>query len=260
MKKKKLYRYTRFSAEVLRAAADKFMLINPGKPLRNEALLCRSDEESWSYDSQEEFFAHYRKINETDFFWLSIERSRLDVTSTGKDTTVEVFGDSRADIESLFYIFEQALPQSCLPESRADPAQNFTVFIGHGRDGSWRQLKDHLQDKHKYDVQTYESGARAGHAIRDILEDLVETSSIALLVFTSEDEQHDGSYRARQNVVHEAGLFQGKLGFPRAIMLVEDGVELFSNVAGIQYIKFGKDKIRESFGDVVATLKREFSN
>jgi len=130
MKKKKLYRYTRFSAEVLRAAADKFMLINPGKPLRNEALLCRSDEESWSYDSQEEFFAHYRKINETDFFWLSIERSRLDVTSTGKDTTVEVFGDSRADIESLFYIFEQALPQSCLPESRADPAQNLQFLLG----------------------------------------------------------------------------------------------------------------------------------
>jgi predicted nucleotide-binding protein len=124
----------------------------------------------------------------------------------------------------------------------------------------WRELKDHLQDKHGISVQAYETGARAGHTIRDILEDLARDSTFAILVFTAEDEQPDGTFRARQNVVHEAGLFQGKLGFSRAIILLEDGVQQFSNIAGIQYIPFSRGNIREAYGDVVATINREFQN
>jgi predicted nucleotide-binding protein len=132
------------------------------------------------------------------------------------------------------------------------------VFIGHGSNAAWRDLKDHLQDKHGFKIEAYETGARAGHTIRDILEEMVTRSSFALLVLTGEDEQPDGQLRARQNVIHEAGLFQGKLGFPRAILLLEDGVEEFSNVHGLQYIKFSKNNIKETYGEVLATLRREF--
>jgi len=74
---------------------------------------------------------------------------------------------------------------------------------------------------------------------------------------TGEDETKDGNLRARQNVVHESGLFQGRLGFSRAIILLEEGTEEFSNIAGLQQIRFSKGKIKESFGDVLAVLKRE---
>ena len=84
-----------------------------------------------------------------------------------------------------------------------------------------------------FPVEAYETGARAGHAIRDILQDMMKASSFALLVMTGEDKLEDGTYRARQNVIHEAGLFQGKLGFSRAIILLEEGVDEFSNLAGI---------------------------
>jgi predicted nucleotide-binding protein len=56
------------------------------------------------------------------------------------------------------------------------------------------------------------TGARAGHTIRDVLEDMLERPSFAVLVMTAEDQTADGESRARQNVVHEVGLFQGKLG------------------------------------------------
>jgi predicted nucleotide-binding protein len=83
---------------------------------------------------------------------------------------------------------------------------------------------------------------------------MVDKSSFATLVMTAEDEQSDGGMRARQNVIHEAGLFQGRLGFPRAILLIEEGVEEFSNVQGVQYIRFAKNNIKETFGEVLATL------
>jgi predicted nucleotide-binding protein len=37
---------------------------------------------------------------------------------------------------------------------------------------------------------------------------------------TAEDEQADGNHHARMNVIHEVGLFQGRLGFERAIVLL----------------------------------------
>ncbi len=104
----------------------------------------------------------------------------------------------------------------------------------------------------------YEVGARAGHTIRDILEEMLKSSSFAVLVMTGEDEGSDGERRARQNVIHELGLFQGRLGFARAIVLLEDGTEEFSNLHGIQQIRFGRGNIKETFGEVVATLRREF--
>ena len=66
------------------------------------------------------------------------------------------------------------------------------IFIGHGRNQAWRDLKDHLTDKHDYRVEAYEAGARAGHTIRDILESMLKDSSFALLVLTKEDETDDG--------------------------------------------------------------------
>jgi predicted nucleotide-binding protein len=122
----------------------------------------------------------------------------------------------------------------------------------------WRDLKDHLQDKHGYQVEAYETGARAGHTIRDILDDLASTASLAFLVHTAEDEQADGTHRPRQNVVHETGLFQGRLGFSRAIALIKEGTEQFSNLQGIDQIRF--TNIKETFGEILAVIRREFGD
>ncbi len=119
-------------------------------------------------------------------------------------------------------------------------------------------MKDHLHDKHGYDIETYEIGARAGHAVRDILQDMLIRSSFAILVMTGEDETQDGKLRARPNVIHEIGLFQGRLGFNRAIVVLEKGTEEFSNIQGIEQIRFDKGNIKETFGDVLAVLRREF--
>jgi predicted nucleotide-binding protein len=45
---------------------------------------------------------------------------------------------------------------------------------------------------------------------------MLDQARFAFLVMTAEDEQADGNHHARMNVIHEVGLFQGRLGFERA--------------------------------------------
>jgi predicted nucleotide-binding protein len=59
------------------------------------------------------------------------------------------------------------------------------------------------------------------------------------------------------NVVHEAGLFQGKLGFRKAILFLEEGCQDFSNVRGLTHIPFPKGKIEAQFHEATKVLKRE---
>lgn len=86
---------------------------------------------------------------------------------------------------------------------------------------------------------------------------MLDEASFAVLILTAEDETASGSKRARQNVIHEAGLFQGRLGFRRAILLIQENLEDFSNVAGLQHIPFVGDRIEQTFYELQRVLKRE---
>ena len=97
----------------------------------------------------------------------------------------------------------------------------------------------------------------AGSTIVKRLNQMLDTASIAFLIMTGEDELPDGKLQARMNVVHEVGLFQGRLGFSRAIVLLEDGCEEFSNISGLVQIRFVKDNIRGVFQDIREVLERE---
>jgi predicted nucleotide-binding protein len=262
LQKNKTYDGVRFPADVLREAASTIIgfAASLEKVLTEKVLRVEHDDAEWRHDDFEEFFADYRKYKNRAYFSVYGSGFDLTVSISSRSADVSVKAPSRSEIEAVFDIFEKNVDSAQLPAlpKRSVVKVQPVVFIGHGRSTLWRDLKDHLQDKHGIKVSAYESGARAGHTIRDILEEMVRESSFALLVLTGEDEQADGKLRARQNVVHETGLFQGRLGFSRAIMLLEEGTEDFSNVHGIQQIRFAKGNIKETFGEVLATLKREF--
>ena len=86
---------------------------------------------------------------------------------------------------------------------------------------------------------------------------MLDDAVFAFLVMTAEDELADGKKVARANVVHEAGLFQGRLGFERAIILLEEGCDEFSNIVGITPIRFPKGNIKAQFEEVRRVLERE---
>jgi len=131
------------------------------------------------------------------------------------------------------------------------------VFVGHGRSPIWRELRDFIRDRLGLPVDEFNSVPVAGVATTARLNELLDAASFAFLIMTAEDELADGKLSARLNVVHEVGLFQGRLGFTRAIVLLEEGCEEFSNIHGLGQIRFPKGNISARFEDIRAVLERE---
>lgn len=130
------------------------------------------------------------------------------------------------------------------------------IFIGHGRSKLWARLQVYIKDDLSLQTSTFEDKSRTSETIINILSQLLDESSFAILIMTAEDEMVDGEIRARQNVIHEAGLFQGRLGFDKVIILKQDSVEEFSNIAGLQYIPFSGDNIEQTFYELQRKLKK----
>jgi len=131
------------------------------------------------------------------------------------------------------------------------------VFLGHGRSRVWRDLKDFLQDRLKLSWDEFNRVPVAGVTNVARLSEMLDAAAIAFLVMTAEDEMADGALQARMNVIHEAGLFQGRLGFSRAVVMLEEGCEEFSNIAGLGQIRFPRGNISAAFEEVRRVLERE---
>lgn len=131
------------------------------------------------------------------------------------------------------------------------------IFIGHGHSHAWRDLKDFIKDRLNLDWDEFNRESAAGKATKERLEEMLESASFAFLVMTAEHEHEDSTLHARENVIHEIGLFQGRLGFRRAIVLLEEGCQEFSNITGVGQIRFPKGNIKAAFEDIRLVLERE---
>ena len=261
MEKSIKYLFTKFSQEVIQLCLEKMDLFakEEGKKGISNYLTITYGNESWRHDNEAEFFTDYfRDVDYAHFSRRYYDGTyKLNLTFNNSSSIVEIVAPHRSEIEELHQVFLKNSEKCLLPQKMRINEEETIIFLGHGKSSLWRELKDHLQDKHNYKIEAYEVGARAGHTIRDILEEMLGKSSIAFIVMTAEDKDSDGVFHARENVIHELGLFQGKLGFHKAIAIVEEGTHEFSNINGIQQLRFTKGNIKEIFGDVIATLKRE---
>jgi predicted nucleotide-binding protein len=129
------------------------------------------------------------------------------------------------------------------------------IFISFG----WNEvlkikLKDFLRDSLHRKILILEEQPDLGKTVIEKLEAASLRCSSAIILMSADDLQIDGGVRARQNVVHELGFFQGKYGRDRVILLVEKGVEICSNISGIVRIEFDKAHFEECFERVRINL------
>ncbi len=194
-----------------------------------------------------------------NFWWAEGEASLGQNWTTGDfDTWLErkihlkAFGVEfrRIDIEKI-------LPAKVLTRESKRVSIGNKVFIGHGRSLTWYQLKEFLRDQLHLAVEEFNSVSTAGTSITSRLNQMLDSTTFAFLIMTAEDETPDGKQQARINVIHEVGLFQGRLGFEKAIILLEEGCEQFSNIHGLVHIPFPKGNIEAVFERVRQVLARE---
>src|SRR5258708_3695514 len=147
------------------------------------------DEVTWNLDTFDEFLAEYPQAISARYCRYG-DGLKVDIESFRAYSRISVSSPNRELIQKIFNVVEKYRERSTTVPQPAEIGvpERPVVFIGHGGSTQWRELKDHMQDKHKYKAEAFEVGARAGHSIRDILEEMLDKSSIAFLVFTGENE------------------------------------------------------------------------
>jgi predicted nucleotide-binding protein len=268
------YRRTRFSVDVIREAVKVFdQQINPDENLKPvlDMYVYVSEDLRREYVNEEEFFADYITASDSAHYQRKFrvknrEKGLLRVLSTpaapaapdkNVRVSIKVAATEPSQIKAVLNVFEANKEKSLLPMEKPKKKEP-VVFIGHGHSEDWKQLRDHLRDKHGFEVEAYEARPRAGHTMENVLATMLAKATIAFLVMTGEDETVTGSMNPRLNVVHELGLFQGKLGFEKAIVLLKHGAAEFSNIEGLQQIRF--TDIEKVFGEVVAIINQQSRN
>ncbi|MFH1493363.1 MAG: nucleotide-binding protein [Pseudomonadota bacterium] len=151
-------------------------------------------------------------------------------------------------------IFELRANSELAPPSAVEPAPR-RVFISHGRAPDWREVQAFIE---KDVVLPTLELAQEPNQGRTILAKLWESSrqcDSAVIVMTGDDLDAAGQARARENVIHEIGFFQGKYGLDRVCLLHEEGVSIPSNIQGLVYTPFPKGMVSASFGVLSRELK-----
>lgn len=134
---------------------------------------------------------------------------------------------------------------------------NDRIFISHGHNELLKyKLKDFVQNHLLKEPLILSEMPNNGLTVVEKLEDASKLCNMAIVLLTKDDETKDGGLRARQNVIHEIGFFQGKYGRDKVVLLCEQGVEIFSNISGILRIEFSA----EHFEQVYEDLRRELKN
>ncbi|MBX7047451.1 MAG: nucleotide-binding protein [Ignavibacteria bacterium] len=175
--------------------------------------------------------------------------------------TSQVYGITSAvqsckDLNDIIESLISHLSRSSLQRKNQNPLDKKRIFIGHGNSRIWLELKICLTEL-GLELDEFNRIPTAGISIKERLEQMLDTASFAFLIMTAEDEKKDGSKIARMNVIHEIGLFQGRLGFEKAIILLEEDCEEFSNIHGLGQLRFPKGHIGRIFEDIRKILKKE---
>jgi hypothetical protein len=136
------------------------------------------------------------------------------------------------------------------------------VFITHGHGLVWREVADFIEKECNPKLPILELASRAnkGRTIIEKLDEEAAFCSYAVVIMTGDDLTDDEEVRARENVVHEIGFFQGRYGRRRVCLLHEEGVNIPSNLSGVAYCSFPKSKASAAFIELQRDLAAAFPN
>lgn len=200
------------------------------------------------------------KDNEHQYMALdSMMRSKMALNSLMKSEIENsvIFSRIRNRVTTFVRTVECGIYEEQLKNKVANAHSGQKIFIGHGQSPIWKDLKELIQNRLKLIPDEFNLESSAGKATVERLREMLDDAGFAFLIMTAEDEHADKTLHARENVIHEIGLFQGRLGFKRAIILLEDNCKEFGNIIGLTEIRFPKGDIMAKSEEIRSVLERE---
>ena len=133
------------------------------------------------------------------------------------------------------------------------------VFVSHGHDPVWHAVQQFIEKECQPKLPTLELAHEAskGRTVIEKLDGESQNCSYAVILMTGEDIAGD-EMRARENVIHEIGFFQGRYGRDRVCLLHEEDVNVPSNLSGIVYCPFPKGRVEAALIDLQRELRAAF--
>ena len=133
---------------------------------------------------------------------------------------------------------------------------NDKIFISYGHNELLKlKLKEYIRSRLKREIIILDELPNNGLTIVEKLEKASAYCNYAIVLLTKDDQVKEGGMRARQNVIHEVGFFQGKYGRNKVLLLCEKGVDLFSNISGIMHIDFEADHFEAVYDSIRMELE-----
>lgn len=146
---------------------------------------------------------------------------------------------------------------SSMDTLRRNPPVRKGVFIAHGANREWLAVQHFIEERFSLPVYTFESRSWSGRQVTEALTDYLDRCSLAICVLTAEDLTEDGQVLARQNVIHEVGLFQGRHGFDRVTVLAEEGCDFVPQAAQSRTIAFPRNEIHRTFYQLAEMIRSQ---
>ncbi|WP_111932347.1 TIR domain-containing protein [Paraburkholderia bryophila] len=168
---------------------------------------------------------------------------------------------SRNQLSGLARSIEQIFEiraHSELSSPASDAPKDHRVFISHGRASDWREVQDFIERDLQHSTTELAQEANLGRTIFQKLVEHAATCDFAVIVMTGDDQDAEGNLRARENVMHEIGYFQGCYGPANVCLLHEEGVNIPSNLYGLVYIPFPKGMVSATFGVLMRELRAAY--
>lgn len=132
------------------------------------------------------------------------------------------------------------------------------IFISHGTPPDWREVQEFIERDLSIPTLELAQEPNRGRTVLQKLDEESDRCNYAVVVMTGDDTIEDGTPRARENVMHEIGYFQGKFGLENVCLLHEEGVNIPSNIHGLVYVPFPRGLVRAVFGALGRELRTTF--
>jgi len=130
-------------------------------------------------------------------------------------------------------------------EKRSQQYMSNNIFIVHGRNDSIKNDMARFIEKLGLSATILHEQPNLGATIIEKLENSAINVAYAIVLYTADDTgalvgEKDMKSRARQNVLFEHGYFMSKLGRNKVCAVVEENVDIPSDLHGILFIHYDK--------------------